>query len=1443
MTEENVDSIMRRTAVCRFKSSFVDMAKLPDMEDREKLAAAHGIFPRDPTLKDFLRDKPACLVTLRCIWNYARRKTAEECRDVLEQYVVHGGDEGLTRSSVRRSCGLTVEETVTKDPIQEILTSLAEKKKEQDQDRTAQQKEDDACVQQICTWLLQERKDWFTVAQLKVAKNKYVFDFNKQTAQTYIQRLAKAGKLIGTSAVLPKVGQCEVYLPMISFETPLEEAVPQTFDENLFFPEKYDVSNMQRRLAPGSSRNLNLKILTQLYRKRHQPEGTGKKRGAPRRRVDAETDDAQLAQNLAQTLDRENSIFAKVARALDASQREQSHACESLVFQQEYYYPQKTRCRRYTTGTVGAQGISRLARAICFPDTLDYDIVASMFNIVVQLVDLVKPKGVELPSWRAVVADRANTCRQELDCSEATGKHVLIEVACGAVVTKFSHLGDRAVRFLNALSDESRQLRWLACSQMQKEYNELRQHSRNTWPEASIFSSWWTSAEDYILQYMIEEVQQHGVHGHLSCHFDGLLLGREMVETIQCKTGKTMDVLLQDAVMRQTPFRIRLKEKVVQTLDAQLARSMTQITSWTGLGVHTDLLAAVPNSIPAAMVFLGVDLEVVVARLRMETPANTRAHARRIRQYSDWHGCDGVYLLPTRRCTTDMSMNFLLHMELPEESFCMGVKVGDGNTIAVMRNGKVYEGTRSALVELIDAYVGTKETFCFQTKADDPELDETESSFLDLLAGSSAVGSSRKRPAAATEDLGPRNEGEVVVGIELRNLLQAEVEASMEKMKQDAGKGFGVSVCPLCPWRQFDRRNSLIQHLRKHHTEVKRFCASGTKQLRIVSALYDHDVLHGRVLQPTFLARSSRILRDTIKGPMPRDCINVDKLLRCIIHSDGPEFVRLADVRKSKTLRRVGNLYYDRQFAVAFLHAAAAGHGSLSKIQMHFLEGCRRNNGELASLLPRGQADFWKNVMEDLTHSPLIQSHAKHLLHECEQHTEFKYISIDATFKINLKILGQASFHSSESARSAAIIPEEDAAYRTFTCRGRTGATLALCGIRSEKARFVAEVLTRDFTTSQRQQVIHVASDAPSSELFVVLKEVLPNLRSLSLDAMHIVMIYDQNTNNKRTTGSKWLSVIMNKFRKVQPTRTAASWGAFFDGSQVPTATPDVRAMRLRLDDPDMSEEASRRFLENINPDEPWLTEVDFLEALVAHASFFWNDLQKTTYSGVTLHRLIANVASAVKFQYLLNDTRYRHSVDRRELTLLPSGTTSNESLHHELNTWFRETAACLHSQNIALRSLLSVIRIRTKRTKAHIHKSAFHLKLRLFHFLKLLLHNQALYKPMQQQVTQSALVHRALQGRKNVILPAAAWKTWCSGLTGAGVVPKKATLQVAKQAADVRSALKAKKQQEPSASSRSVKGKKRMPTLPKAKATRRAPFRLRVLNPVIRPDRRYRDV
>ena len=41
--------------------------------------------------------------------------------------------------------------------------------------------------------------------------------------------------------------------------------------------------------------------------------------------------------------------------------------------------------------------------------------------------------------------------------------------------------------------------------------------------------------------------------------------------------------------------------------------------------------------------------------------------------------------------------------------------------------------------------------------------------------------------------------------------------------------------------------------------------------------------------------------------------------------------------------------------------------------------------------------------------------------------------------------------------------------------------------------------------------------------------------------------------------------------------------------------------MRDCLLEPDMSENAARTLLETLDPDTPWLTEVDFLQALVAH--------------------------------------------------------------------------------------------------------------------------------------------------------------------------------------------------------------------------------------------------
>ena len=100
----------------------------------------------------------------------------------------------------------------------------------------------------------------------------------------------------------------------------------------------------------------------------------------------------------------------------------------------------------------------------------------------------------------------------------------------------------------------------------------------------------------------------------------------------------------------------------------------------------------------------------------------------------------------------------------------------------------------------------------------------------------------------------------------------------------------------------------------------------------------------------------------------------------------------------------------------------------------------------------------------------------------------------------------------------------------------------------------------------------------------------------------------------------------------------------------------------------------AKKILNRMEADSPWLTGVHYMEAIGAVCSLYPQEVEKKSVTGRPLRQILLTAASPVKFQWLLNDTRYRHACSTRQLKLLPSGATSNESLHHELNYWFRET-------------------------------------------------------------------------------------------------------------------------------------------------------------------------
>ena len=106
--ERSFDSIYRRGLVVFYRSQFRNPKWLAkNLPNHREL----GVFPRDAKLRTFLRSGPACAATLTLLRGFLYEKTAEECLDLLEEYVERGGDGGITRKTLRLACGLSEEQT------------------------------------------------------------------------------------------------------------------------------------------------------------------------------------------------------------------------------------------------------------------------------------------------------------------------------------------------------------------------------------------------------------------------------------------------------------------------------------------------------------------------------------------------------------------------------------------------------------------------------------------------------------------------------------------------------------------------------------------------------------------------------------------------------------------------------------------------------------------------------------------------------------------------------------------------------------------------------------------------------------------------------------------------------------------------------------------------------------------------------------------------------------------------------------------------------------------------------------------------------------------------------------------------------------------------------------------------------------------------------------
>ncbi|OLQ14631.1 E3 ubiquitin-protein ligase HERC2 [Symbiodinium microadriaticum] len=146
----------------------------------------------------------------------------------------------------------------------------------------------------------------------------------------------------------------------------------------------------------------------------------------------------------------------------------------------------------------------------------------------------------------------------------------------------------------------------------------------------------------------------------------------------------------------------------------------------------------------------------------------------------------------------------------------------------------------------------------------------------------------------------------------------------------------------------------------------------------------------------------------------------------------------------------------------------------------------------------------------------------------------------------------------------------------------------------------VVDALTQNFSADQLRAVVHVGTDQPSEKLFNQMKEICPSMRSLTLDPIHLAIVYEYGFWNKRSPGSKQLRRILRKCITIDAGLGQHQWGAFYDGTYAHPLSEREMQYREMITDASMDLIEANNLLDGLDTNIPFADRLEFIKCLAA---------------------------------------------------------------------------------------------------------------------------------------------------------------------------------------------------------------------------------------------------
>lgn len=128
------------------------------------------------------------------------------------------------------------------------------------------------------------------------------------------------------------------------------------------------------------------------------------------------------------------------------------------------------------------------------------------------------------------------------------------------------------------------------------------------------------------------------------------------------------------------------------------------------------------------------------------------------------------------------------------------------------------------------------------------------------------------------------------------------------------------------------------------------------------------------------------------------------------------------------------------------------------------------------------------------------------LLQHLADNDEYQSLSIDATMRCTLSILGQTRPHHS---RPGAAFAPEDCKRRVMTVRGRTGAVVAMEAMPREDVQTYIDVFRSTVPLSAYNTVQYIATDNPSNLMW----ESMRCSTNLTLSVLTLLILFSCDIN------------------------------------------------------------------------------------------------------------------------------------------------------------------------------------------------------------------------------------------------------------------------------------------------------------------------------------------